>query len=59
MDEYEKVFYFHDPGCDPKKDLSTPNDRGLRNCRGCAGMFDEEGKGVLVNDKRFDKPRDI
>lgn len=51
--EIERVYYEHDISCD-KKSFHPANTRGLRTCKDCAGVFDAEGKGVAVTDKRFD-----
>lgn len=51
--EIEREYYQHDAAC-PADDFHPENDRGLRTCKGCAGVFDKEGKGVAVTDKRFD-----
>ena len=51
--EIERVYYEHDANCD-EKNFTETNDRGLRICLDCAGVFDKEGKGVAVTDRRFD-----
>lgn len=48
--------YDHDATCS-KKNFTEPNERGLRTCLDCAGVFDEKGNGVAMTDKRFDAPR--
>lgn len=52
--EIQRVYYEHDATCD-KDNYEEPNDRGLRTCKDCAGVFDAEGKGVAVTDNRFDE----
>lgn len=52
--EIEREFYEHEPYCD-KDNFSLPNERGLRLCNDCAGMFDKDGNGVAVTDLRFDE----
>jgi len=51
-----REYYEHDSGCS-RDNWSTANETGLRVCKDCAGVFDAEGKGVSVTDKRFDEPR--
>lgn len=51
--EFVREYYNHDLGC-PQKNFTEKNDRNLRTCLDCAGVFDEDGKGVCVTDKRFD-----
>lgn len=51
--EEERVYYQHDANCD-KKTFTEVNERGLKTCTQCAGVFDENGKGVATTDKRFD-----
>lgn len=51
--EIERVYYSHDAGCRPV--FYPPNPRNLQQCIDCAGIFDMEGKGVAVTDKRFDE----
>lgn len=58
MGEYviEREYYDHDSTCSKADERFTPlNDRGLKTCLDCAGIFDAEGKGVAVTDKRFDE----
>lgn len=53
--EIERVYYEHDASCDKKDESFTElNDRGLKTCLQCAGVFDKDGKGVATTDKRFD-----
>lgn len=49
-----REYYQHDNLC-PAKDFTPLNDRGLKTCLDCAGVFDKEGKGVCLTDKRFDE----
>ncbi len=51
--EVERVYYNHDSNCN-KKNFTVINERGLRTCLDCAGIFDEKGNGVATTDKRFD-----
>jgi hypothetical protein len=48
------VHYEHDANCD-QKTFTQLNDRGLKTCLQCAGVFDAAGKGVRPDDYRFDK----
>lgn len=52
--EIQREYYSHDMGCDGDN-FMEPNDRGLRTCNDCAGVFDKDGKGVALTDKRFDE----
>jgi len=52
--EIEREYYVHDATCD-QKSFYPPNARGLRTCKDCSGVFDKDGKGVAVTDKRFDE----
>lgn len=52
--EIEREFYSHDSTCSGN-DFDPPNERGLKRCRDCSGVFDEKGNGVAVTDKRFDE----
>jgi hypothetical protein len=52
--EENREYYEHDALCD-KKTFTPLNERGLKTCLDCAGVFDAEGKGVAVTDKRFDE----
>lgn len=52
-EEIVREYYEHDSRCD-KKSWGPVNDRGLKRCLDCSGIFDENGKGVAVTDKRFD-----
>lgn len=49
-----RTYYTHSSECSAKQ-FYEPNARGLRICKECAGIFDEDGKGVAVTDKRFDE----
>lgn len=51
--EIIREYYKHDTGC-PKNRFTPLNARGLKTCLDCAGVFDKDGKGVAVTDKRFD-----
>jgi len=57
MDEHDlagnRQFYVHDSNCS-KDNFEEPNSTGLKTCKDCAGIFDADGKGVAVTDKRFD-----
>lgn len=52
--EIEREYYAHDATC-PANNFTEKNARGLRTCLDCAGVFDENDKGVAVTDKRFDE----
>lgn len=52
--EIDRIYYEHDITCN-KDNFTEVNERGLRTCLDCAGVFDAEGKGVAVTDKRFDE----
>lgn len=54
--EIEREYYQHDGGC-PAKNF-TERGRGLKTCDDCAGVFDEQGKGVATTDRRFDENYD-
>lgn len=51
--EQERVYYEHDATCS-EDNFTELNDRMLKTCLDCAGVFDAFGKGVAVTDKRFD-----
>lgn len=51
--EIIREYYQHDSTCD-QKSFDEPNERGLKRCQDCSGVFDEKGKGVCITDKRFD-----
>jgi hypothetical protein len=53
MENEERTYYTHDFGCRPE--FHPPNERGLKQCIDCAGIFDADGKGVAVTDTRFDE----
>lgn len=55
--EEGRMYYVHDAGC-TEKDFEEPNEKGLKRCRECSGIFDKDGKGVAVTDKRFDSWRE-
>lgn len=48
-----RVYYVHDSNCS-EKNFTPENAKGLKTCLDCAGVFDRDGKGVVVTDKRFD-----
>lgn len=52
--EENRVYYQHDIQCSGTN-FHPPNDRGLRTCIDCSGVFDEDGKGVCVTSKKFDE----
>lgn len=52
--EEQRVRYEHDANCS-MENFTELNERGLKTCLDCSGVFDEEGKGVWVTDKRFDE----
>lgn len=54
MTEIHREYYSHDAGCS-EDNFTEANERGLRICIDCAGVFDEKGEGVAVTDKRFDE----
>lgn len=54
--ECDRVYYFHSIECTTTEYLE-PNANGLKTCVHCAGIFDAEGKGIAVLDKRLDVPR--
>lgn len=49
-----REYYEHNESCD-QKTFTEPNDRGLRTCLDCAGIFDEKGKGVAVTTSKLDE----
>lgn len=52
--EIEREYYQHDGGC-PADNFTETNDRGLKTCLDCAGVFDAKtGNGVATTDRRFD-----
>lgn len=52
--EIEREYYEHDANCSGTN-FHPMNERGLRTCKDCSGVFNVEGKGVAVTDKRFDE----
>lgn len=54
MTEPQREYYFHDAEC-TEKNFTPLNDRGLKTCLDCSGVFDEFGKGVATTDDRFDE----
>ena len=51
--EDDRVYYTHDSNCS-EKNFTELNDKGLKTCLDCAGVFDENGNGVCVTSKKFD-----
>jgi hypothetical protein len=49
----DRIFYEHDADCS-KTNFTDSNEDKLRTCLDCAGVFDSEGNGIAVTDKRFD-----
>lgn len=49
-----REYYEHGPLCG-KDNFYPENERGLRTCKDCAGVFDKDGKGVCITDRRFDE----
>lgn len=54
----DREYYVHYAGC-PQKNFTPLNARGLKTCIDCAGVFDKDGKGVCLTDKRFDENYEI
>lgn len=54
MTDIQRTYYYHDAACS-QENFTEVNPRGLRTCRDCAGVFDSNGNGVAVTDKRFDE----
>lgn len=52
-----REYYEHDVTC-TKDSFNPANISGLKQCTQCAGIFDHNGNGVALQDKRFDEPRD-
>lgn len=52
--EHERVYYVHDANCS-KTNFTELNERGVKTCLDCAGIFDSQGNGVATTDKRFDE----
>lgn len=52
----EPVFYVHDSNCS-EKNFTEVNGKGLKTCLDCGSVFDEKGKGVQVDSKKFDSWR--
>lgn len=51
----QRTFYEHDIECKIPEDLMPVNERGLRGCKGCAGVFKADGvTGVATTSKLFD-----
>lgn len=53
-EEIVREYYFHDNECSGKN-FTELNERGLKTCLDCGGVFNEDGNGVAVTDKRFDE----
>lgn len=51
--EANREYYEHDSNCS-KTNFTELNGKGLKTCLDCAGIFDANGRGVAVTDKRFD-----
>lgn len=52
--ETNREFYDHDMDCS-RTNFEEPNIYGLKRCKDCSGIFDKDGKGVAVTDRRFDE----
>lgn len=57
--ETNRQFYEHDANCSKKNftELSAERIDGrkrFKTCLDCAGIFDEDGKGIAITDIRFD-----
>lgn len=51
----EREYYQHDAMC-PANNFTEPNERRMKTCLDCAGVFDAKtGKGLAITDKRFDE----
>ena len=50
--------YVHDANCSKEK-FTEENSVGLRTCLECAGIFDENGVGAAIQDKRFDRLNEL
>lgn len=58
MTEIFRERYTHDVGCD-QKTFTEVNERGLKTCLDCSGVFDDKtGEGVFITDRRFDENYD-
>ena len=51
--EANREYYQHGPLCDGKT-FTELNERGVKTCIDCAGIFDKDGKGIAVTSKRLD-----
>lgn len=56
--QINRVYYEHNASCRKDKFLE-PNAKGLKTCIDCAGIFDKDGKGIAVTDKRLDEERNV
>lgn len=52
--EDRREYYVHNESCSGKN-LMEPNERGLRTCIDCAGIFDAKGNGIAVTSKKLDE----
>lgn len=52
--EIIRVRYEHNVSCS-KSNFLEPNDRGLRTCVDCAGIFDEKDVGIIITSKLMDE----
>lgn len=52
-----REYYRHTPEC-TEKDFEPFNERGLRRCKHCSGIFNAKGDGVATTDRRFDENYD-
>lgn len=53
-----RVYYIHDANCSGDNFSETSEQTGLKQCLDCAGVFDQEDKGVAITSKKFDAPID-
>lgn len=49
----QREFYIHDGDCS-EKNFQPLEGSDLKRCLDCSGIFDKNGKGVAITDKRFD-----
>lgn len=54
FDLTDREHYVHDNNCS-KTDFEEPNAHGYKRCKECSGVFDENGNGVAITDKKFDE----
>lgn len=50
----ERTYYEHTSECD-EKTFEEPNVHGLKRCKHCSGIFDEDGNGVATTDRRLNR----